>query len=618
MAGPLVSAATTLIGRLTGDLIKSAWSAVATEVEIFYTPAKIRSLSKKLAALETVKTIKNPDRPCKISSFYVAPRFEEDGHGTFVAGSISDFGKSEHPLIEGIAGQGKSIFMRQLCIQEIRRGQRLPVLIELRKITAQKSLRDFGIEYLNMIGFSRSDEIWKYLLETGFGVLLLDGYDEVSEECRMQLNHEISALAMAYNQLRMVVSSRPESSIKGVSCLKTVRMCRLNDSDRNKLIAKACTDSTAKSLIGKMKSNQNLSMIVDTPLFVTLLCIVYGAESRLPENVHEFYDLVFQTLLYRHDDQKEGYIRPRRSGLGNYMFSAVFENFCFRSALKRQLRFPQEEATAIIAHSLKLEGLDATIGDRYFNDVVKITCLLVKDGAEYQFLHKSIQEYFAARYVKRLPDQKAMEFYRKIIDLPQKISLLEDSLHYLYEIDSYRVTKYFALPALSKAFYVSEESLDALPDFKWTGDLILQLLSDASAVIIARTKANLFRASFLEMKTGNEQTPLRVMLARHFGMLELISRFTLDLVDAKLLDGYNPRDLVDSDLDGFTERERDIYDNKGMMKISCGKLVKKLCIQSDIASKVNETRRMRDFHEEMTVLIEKMKRVDSSDMLDFV
>jgi hypothetical protein len=616
MSDPLVTAATSLIGRLTSDLIKSAWSAIETEIEVFYTPAKIRSLSRKLAAIETVKTIKNPDKACRISSFYVAPKFREADHDKFSARTVSDFGENEHPLIEGIAGQGKSIFMRQLCIEEIKRGQRLPVLIELRKITAHRSLRVFGIEYLNMIGFCKSEEIWDYLLKTGFGVLLLDGYDEVAEECRMQLIHEISTLAMANDQLRMVISSRPESSIQGVSCLKTVRMCRLGSTDRNDIIQKNCTRNTAKKLIEKMKSNKNLSEIVDTPLFTTLLCIVYGVESRLPETVHEFYDLVFQTLLYRHDDQKEGYVRARKSGLGNYQFSVVFENLCFRSALKKQLRFTQDELTEIIAYSLELEGIDVSATDKYFNDIVKITCLLVRDGNEYQFLHKSIQEYFAARYVKRLPEEKAKEFYQKVIESPLRISFLDQTLHYLYEIDCYRSTKHFALPSISTTLLYSSTNWQELPSFNLSGALVLEVLSDGPIVIALKQNEERFYAHSIHVSGGSDGFSLRRMIVEHFNLLMPIATTAADRIAERLSEDKTTTVVVDSSSIDFIGR--DIVDTLQIMPVSCAKLVEELGIENDIADLANQYLPMRDFREKMALLIKKMERVDASDMLDFM
>jgi len=619
MADPLITAAAGLIGRLTADLLKSAWSGVKSEIEVFYTPSKIRSLSKKLVSLESVKTIRNSDKPCKISSFYVSPRFRDSDNDLFAAKTISDFGEGEHPLIEGIAGQGKSIYMRQLCIEEIKKGRRLPVLIELRKISAQKGLRDFAIEFLNTIGFSRTDEILKYLLETGFGVLVLDGYDEVAEECRMGLIHELSTLIMTYDQLRVVVTSRPESSIKGVSFLKTVRMCRLTTDERNEIIHKICSKATAKSLSEKMAKNQSLSEIVDTPLFTTLLCVVYGLENRLPETVHEFYDLVFQTLLYRHDDLKQGYERARQSGLGNFQFGVVFENFCFRTILTKKRRFGQEEAAGLISYSLGLEGIDHSLSDKYFSDLVKITCLIVMDGTDYQFLHQSIKEYFAARYVKRLPEDKARDFYRKIAGTPVYITHFSESLRYLYEIDGYRSSKYFALPCLSNAFFGSEENWQQLSKFSWTGDMIIGVLSDDSVAIGLRKVDIEYQMSSIcvDFKKSDAFSPRR-RLIEHFDLLFTISAVAAFHICKMLSTDESMLSVPDSEAMVCMEMGEEEIELMQVIPVSCVRCIKHFEIQDNIADSVNESDSMKDFRKRLSLMVDRMEMADNSDMLDFM
>lgn len=620
MADPLITAASGLIGRLTADLLKSAWSGVKSEIEVFYTPSKIRFLSKKLlSSLESVKTIRNSDKPCKISSFYVSPRFRDSDNNIFAAKTISDFGEDEHPLIEGIAGQGKSIFMRQLCIEEIRKGQRLPVLIELRKISAQKGLQDFAIEFLNTIGFLRAEEILKYMLETGFGVLVLDGYDELADECRMDLIHELSTLIMKYDQLRVVITSRPESSIKGVSFLKTARMCRLNTSERNEIIHKVCSKATAKSLTEKMGKNQNLSEIVDTPLFTTLLCIVYGLESRLPETVHEFYDQVFQTLLYKHDDLKQGYERARKSGLGNFQFGVVFENFCFRSILTKKRRFGQEEAAELISYSLGLEGIDRSLSDKYFNDLLKITCLIVLDGTDYQFLHQSIKEYFAARYVKRLPEDKAKDFYRKIAESPGYITLFSESLRYLYEIDGYRSSKYFALPCLSKAFLGSEDNWQQLSEHNWTGDMIIEVLSDDSVAIGLRKIDDEYQMSSIcaEFKKSDALSPRR-RLIEHFDLLFPISAAAAFHISKKLSIDESMLSVPDSEAMTCMEMSEEEIELMQVIPVSCVRCIKHFEIQDDIANSVNGSDAMKEFRKRVSLMVDRMEMADNSDMLDFM
>lgn len=621
MADPLVSAATSLLVRLTADLIKSASAAVAKELEIFNTPSKIRSISRKLARLEMVKTIKNPDKPSRISSFYITPLFEDTESTIFEAKTVDDFGNGEHPLIEGIAGQGKSIFMRQLCIEELRLGRRLPILIELRKITNGKTLKDFAIEYLRAVGFCSCEEIWQYLLESGFAVLLLDGYDEVQEELRMQLIHEISMLSVSFDQLRIVITSRPETSIKGVSCLRTVKIRRLDKVKRNAIIKKICDRNTASKLIDKMSINSSLSEIVDTPLFATLLCIVYRAEHRLPETVHEFYDMVFQTLLYRHDQQKEGFERPRKSGLGNHQFSAVFENFCIRTSLDQRLRLSQEEATEIIAIALAKEGLETSLSDRFFNDVTKITCLLVKDGADYQFLHKSIQEYFSARCIKRLPEERAQEFYQKIIASPSRIAQLKQTIYFLYEIDSYRSYKYFVLPSLSAVFPGEKWTCGELPKLDCSGNLVRDILSEVPVAIGFQPKeVGLALHSIHIVPSSHDQHSLRRVILEHFDLLLPIITSAAELLgekqevaDRPLLDCYvKTKEFLGSAL---------IWPyglDYNLKLVSCSEAIEGLSLQDEIASIVNSTDQWKRFLARVDGMADFLQRMDSADLLDII
>jgi hypothetical protein len=621
VADPLLSAATSLLVRLTAEIVKYASASVATEIEIFNTPSKIKSISRKLANLEVVKTIKNPDKPSKISSFYITPLFEDTESKAFEAKTVDDFGNGEHPLIEGIAGQGKSIFMRQLCIEELKLGRRLPILIELRKIANGKTLEDFGIEYLRAVGFCRCDEIWKYLLESGFAVLLLDGYDEVQEEYRMQLIHDINMLSMSFDQLRIVITSRPETSIKGVSCLQTVKMRRLDHVKRDAIIKKICDRNTASKLIDKMSVNSNLSEIVDTPLFATLLCIVYRAEHRLPETVHEFYDMVFQTLLYRHDQQKEGYERPRKSGLGNHQFSAIFENFCIRTSLGHHLRLSQEKATEIMAISLEQEGSDPSLADKYFTDVTKITCLLVKDGTEYQFLHKSIQEYFSARYIKRLPEDRSRDFYTKILDSPSRITELRQTLYFLYEIDSYRSYKYFVLPSLLVAFPGERSSSNELPEPKCTGGLVIDILSEVSVVVgFGSRGVELGLDSIHIVPIALEKNPPRQAFLEHFDLLFPIIAAAAELLDERQKEAsqsvLNPYEEAINSI--FKDQKWSIESDLDLKYVSCSKAIEGMGLQDDVAKIVNATVPWKRFQARIVAIVNFLQRMDSTDLLDIV
>jgi hypothetical protein len=407
-------------------------------------------------------------------------------------------------------------------------------------------------------------------------------------------------------------------------------MQRLDKAQRKAIINKICVPGTAKRLIDKMAMNSNLGEIIDTPLFATLLCIVYRAENRLPETVHEFYDMVFQTLLYRHDQQKEGYERPRKSGLGNHQFSVVFEHFCIRTALVQRLSLSQEEATEIILNALVKEGLDASLADKYFSDITKITCLLVKDGTEYQFLHKSIQEYFSARYIRRLPEEMAQEFYRKILDSPTRIKQFSRQISFLYEIDSYRAYKYFALPSLDLVFSRDKEVGSELRKSYYSDNLAKLYEVPILFQFYPRGYApggKLLRSSFYVTvtskgiialnldKTGTDHmNHIRIEVLQHFDLISILFRAaTLVILE----------NIVDNDGQVLNHFKNILYEDSGPGNLHeeqhlISKVINNLRLQEKITESIKSTGEWERFQKNLDGMIAMLQRMERADLLDII
>jgi hypothetical protein len=374
---------------------------------------------------------------------------------------------------------------------------------------------------------------------------------------------------------------------------------------------KICGPATSSNLIIKLDKNPSLAGIVDTPLFATLLSIVYRAELRLPETVHEFYDLVFQTLLYRHDDHKEGYERPRKSGLGNHMFRMVFENYCFQTSLNVQLRFSQENATEIFSLALAKEGADPMLADKFFADVTKITCLLVRDGSEYQFLHKSIQEYFSAGYIKRLPEDKAKVLYGKILTSPHRISQLFQTIVFLCEIDSYRAYKFFMLPGLSLSVFKDANRWDELLTYEWTIDLIFDIVQDCDAEFNLRFDINGKEVSTITVY-GSMDSP-RFLFLEHFSLILLVLSSVRDLFHSRFNSDHEA--LLEYPTDYITAYDLDKPSLLRSIRFKCTH-ASLAAIQADIANKVNKSAEMHIFRAKVSNMLGLLFRKEDSDLLD--
>lgn len=96
--------------------------------------------------------------------------------------------------------------------------------------------------------------------------------------------------------------------------------------------------------------------------------------------------------------------------------------------------------------ALQKNHLDAD-ADRYIDDIVKVTCLILREGKDYRFIHKSVQEYYAAAFVKHRSEPVAKRFYEQMVQQGPYGGWRQE-LHFLSEIDRYRFNKYFYLPYL--------------------------------------------------------------------------------------------------------------------------------------------------------------------------
>jgi hypothetical protein len=79
-----------------------------------------------------------------------------------------------------------------------------------------------------------------------------------------------------------------------------------------------------------------------------------------------------------------------------------------------------------------------------------ITNLIIDDGFdEYRFVHKSIQEFFSASFIKSLDYELKMKFYNKCSSDYQLYSTFSNTLFFLEEIDYYDYCGHYYIPAVS-------------------------------------------------------------------------------------------------------------------------------------------------------------------------
>jgi hypothetical protein len=349
-------------------------------------------------------------------------------------------------LIIGTAGQGKSVFLRYLCLRDLDLQGNLPLFVELRKIDLTKSLTTLLLEHLASLGIGdeNPEEILKILLKSGKTRLFLDGYDEINREYSLRTKAEITKLVRDFNKLEILITSRPGAISQHLNDAFEIHQCEvapISPSEHDEFFQRIGVPlETKERLLGAIsRSRAEIKLLLSTPLMLTLLVKTCATQQDLPDTLPEFYDSLFNVLSSTHDGTKPGYVRQKATNLGNTDLEKLFSAFSFASKeLFKRNSLSHRQFEDSFSNATKISDVKCSI-EGFKTDVTETICLMVKDGLDTAFIHKSIQEYYAARFIHTLEDKTQavaiLELIEKanIFEWISEIQFLEDFKDRTYE-----------------------------------------------------------------------------------------------------------------------------------------------------------------------------------------
>lgn len=447
-----------LFKKVVADLYNYCSTSGKVTLKQWSTERQMETLYRRISSVRKVKTIWQVDKTVDLGAFYCDSHVVINDKRKKVV-QLSDFGTRDNIVIQGIAGQGKSIFLRYLCSQELARGQFIPLFLELRRISNDAPLMDRIKHAFAALNLSVDDNLFQLLASSGKLILLLDAFDEVPDDLKTKVLTDIEDLSEKYDKLKIVVTSRPNHCIQLSNQFSVVTLANLKDSEYKQVIYKlASGQAWAQGLVEHIeKKATHIKDLLCTPLMVTLLVISYKSYQKLPAKLSDFYDALFQTLLQRHDGTKPGFTRQRGCNLDDSEYRQVFETLCILIKKRSDRLLKGQLIYDVTKKAIEQCKLTAS-ANCYVDDIVKITCLLIKDGEEYRFIHKTVQEYYTATYIQKKPDVWAINFYSRIYNSSVSREWHQE-LEFLSEIDSYRYNRYFMLPAILKFLNLSENNI---------------------------------------------------------------------------------------------------------------------------------------------------------------
>lgn len=382
------------------------------------------------------------------------------------------FKKKQFITLIGNAGSGKSTIVKYLFLNAIEVKFKIPVKVELRYLNDYPgSVIDFIKEKIFKLNrLATHDSIIERLMSSGDFVFFLDGYDEVSSIKKERITKEIDELVKIYNKNYYLLTSRPYTEIDLLPLFHNFEVCKLSDGDINQFITKQIPEEEKElcdKIIEAVNSHENYSYksFLSNPLLLSMFILTFQSYSSIPQKRSEFYSQVFDALYSVHDSMsKLAFVREKQSGLSKEQIVEVLKLFSFLSYFDETFIFSNlylEEKLIFIKSKKKSLTFN---NDKFINDLQVAIGVLNKEGTDYTFPHRSLQEYFAAIYIASLNDDNNKKIvYQKIIfaltDKEQFRQTSRDNFHLLLsELDEKSVITHALIPYFTK--FISEFSLD--------------------------------------------------------------------------------------------------------------------------------------------------------------
>ena len=354
-------------------------------------------------------------------------------------------------LITDTAGMGKSTLMKRMFLDIIDGQLGIPIFIELRRLNENNDILNEVAIQLGGLNDGFDKEILETLFVDGEFIFFFDGYDEISSSNKAFVTRNIQDFVAKASNNKYILTSRPEEELACFGEFQEFRIRELKKVESYDLLRKYdISGKTSRLLISKLETG-NYSMInefLKNPLLVSLLFAAFDFKQTIPLKKHIFYRQVFDAYFDSHDLSKgDSYVHEKKSNLDLDDFDKVMRKIGYECLRKQKIEFEKDELLNIIDSAKSGFSNLNFASTSLLGDLLKAVPLFCQDGMYYKWVHKSLQEYFAAEFIykdsKNNQDAILTTLYKS-----KKIDLYINLLDLYFDIDPVGFQKNIVKPLL--------------------------------------------------------------------------------------------------------------------------------------------------------------------------
>ncbi|PSN15644.1 histidine kinase [filamentous cyanobacterium CCP5] len=276
-------------------------------------------------------------------------------------------------------------------------------------------------EEFDVCGFPHPQEFTELFLKTGRLLVLLDGLDEVPSDNLNAVITDIENLVDRYSDNRFIASCRIAAyNFGGFKRFKDVAMAAFEDKQIERFIKnwfnkpRDVEAETPRRCWEKLKSNEYAAAkeLAQTPLLLTLLCVVYDEFQDFPKKRHALYGEALDVLLRKWAAEKRFQDDQIYQKFGADLELELLSEIAYTSFVDNQLFFDRQTLLDQI-RDFQTDNENAPDLDpaRILREIEVQQGILVERARNtYSFSHLTFQEYLTAKYI--VDNQKVEQVIR--------------------------------------------------------------------------------------------------------------------------------------------------------------------------------------------------------------
>ncbi|WP_414546335.1 NACHT domain-containing protein, partial [Nostoc sp. CCY0012] len=373
-------------------------------MESVYTAVRFLN-DEAIHSFESIENLEQFYRQANSRKFQAQDKGKQEG--------IKVANEKQYLMVLGGPGVGKSTFLRKMGLEALKVQEGgfnhdcIPVFIELKRFQERDiNIKNFIVKEFSICEISEPEKFTTKALEEGKLLVLLDGLDEVSTKKSTNVINHIQDFVDIYNKNRFIASCRVAAYRHNFRQFTDVAIADFDDIQIENFIDNwfSLEPIVGKGCWEKLKSHEYTAAkeLTQTPLLLTLVCLLYQRSRKIPTNRATLYERALRVLLEEWAGEKGIFQEDIYKGLDTKRKEIMLSEIAHDAFQEDRLFLPRRE----IADKIEKLLAEMLPDEKFINgvDVLKSIelqhgVLVERAGSVYSFSHLTLQEYLTAQYI---------------------------------------------------------------------------------------------------------------------------------------------------------------------------------------------------------------------------